>query len=64
MKTLYYTIIDLDRQDRFSTINFEFRDDADRERNRLAIKYGKEFALGIALVDENDNVIQRLRVAY
>ncbi len=47
MSTAHYTIIDRDTGERFSTTTFESRDRAERRRNELALKYGKEFALGI-----------------
>jgi hypothetical protein len=45
--TAHYTVIDRDTGERFSTTTYSTRDRAERRRNELALKYGKEFALGI-----------------
>lgn len=47
-----YTIIDTDSGEQFSTQWFEDYNAALRERNRLAIHYGKEFCLRVAEADE------------
>lgn len=51
-----YTIFDADSGKRFSTTNYEDLRDAERERNRLAIRYGKEFCLRVAAIDAQGNL--------
>jgi hypothetical protein len=51
-----YTIIDRDSGERFATEDYVSRDRAERRRNELALKYGKEFCLGVAEIDEGGNL--------
>lgn len=51
-----YTIVDADRSERFSLRDFGTRDDAERERNRLALHYGKEFCLEVWAIDTQGNL--------
>lgn len=49
-----YTVMDADRGERFSTTNFmgpSAQNRAEREVNRLNLKYGKEFCLRVAGID-------------
>ena len=47
-----YTIVDADTGERFSTADYASYDVALRERNRLALSYGKEFCLVVWSVDQ------------
>ena len=47
-----YTIMDADAGERFSTTDYKTYEEALRERNRLAIHYGKEFCLIVCSIDE------------
>lgn len=57
-KMAMYAIIDADTQERFSTLEFSSEEKAFDERNRLAIKYGKEFCLEVVGIDANGKFIQ------
>lgn len=46
-----YTVLNDDTGERFSTTDYETQDEATRERNRLAIRYGKGYALSVAGID-------------
>lgn len=48
-----FVVIDRDNGEHFSTTIFGSRDRAERERNRLALKYGKETCLGIGYVNDD-----------
>jgi hypothetical protein len=50
-----YCVLDRDTAEPFSTTFFESLDAALDERNRLALTYGKEFALGIGRYDEKQS---------
>lgn len=51
-----YTVIDRDKGEKFVTEDYQSRDRAERRRNELALKYGKEFALGVAGIDKDGNL--------
>lgn len=51
-----YTIMDADAGERFSTTDYETYEEALRERNRLAIHYGKEFCLIVCSIDKFGNL--------
>ena len=51
-----YTVMDADKGERFITTDFESLNAATRERNRLALNYGKEFCLVVAGIDQSGNL--------
>lgn len=63
-----FTVIDADTNERFSTTDYcsdngagivdeqGAQDRAERERNRLALRYGKEFCLRVAGIDQDGNL--------
>lgn len=53
MAPVAYTVVDADVAERFSTVDFESRDRAERRRNELALKYGKEHCLEVWGIDES-----------
>jgi hypothetical protein len=52
-----YTVIDRDTGERFSTVDYFSRDHAERRRNELVIKYGKQFCLGVAVIDPEGHLV-------
>lgn len=48
---VHYTVIDRDSGERYTTTSSTSRHRTERERNRLALKYGKETCLGIGRID-------------
>jgi hypothetical protein len=51
-----FTVIDRETMERFITIDYESLDVAVRERERLALEYGKQFCLGIGAIDALGNL--------